>query len=318
MRAWNELTRNGQVARLRPLARQASSWYALAPRRLRVLSHGENTTWRLDADEGRFVVRVHREGYQTRETIESELLWLDALNRDGVRAPVALAARDGSRVQAVGGRLCVVFRWIDGRFATDRTVDRAFRRIGALLATLHAHAAAWRRPEGFTRQIWDADGLLGRNWTDPLAVPGLEDHERDVLAEARRRCRAAIAREDRSRFGLIHADLHRWNVLWRRGEPRPIDFDDSGFGYHLHDLVIVRRSIGSGAQQERRWDSVLEGYASVGVPPDLRNLPYFEVASALCALGWIHSRSDNPGLRRHVAGVRERVVARAEEFLASV
>jgi Ser/Thr protein kinase RdoA (MazF antagonist) len=38
-------------------------------------------------------------------------------------------------------------------------------------------------------------------------------------------------------WGLIHADLHRDNILLHHGEIGVIDFDDCGWGYYLFDLA---------------------------------------------------------------------------------
>lgn len=38
-------------------------------------------------------------------------------------------------------------------------------------------------------------------------------------------------------YGIIHADLHRGNVIFQNNEPYPIDFGRCGFGYHLYDIT---------------------------------------------------------------------------------
>ncbi len=40
-------------------------------------------------------------------------------------------------------------------------------------------------------------------------------------------------------YGLIHADLGtKANVLFHGREARPVDFDDTGFGYWVYDLAV--------------------------------------------------------------------------------
>ncbi len=48
-----------------------------------LINLSENHTFRIDrADGARFILRVHRPGYQSPASIRSELEWLEALRRD--------------------------------------------------------------------------------------------------------------------------------------------------------------------------------------------------------------------------------------------
>ena len=38
------------------------------------------------------------------------------------------------------------------------------------------------------------------------------------------------------KFGLIHADLHFYNVINNNGVNQIIDFDDSGYGFYMYDM----------------------------------------------------------------------------------
>ena len=45
--------------------------------------------------------------------------------------------------------------------------------------------------------------------------------------------------KDASLWGLIHADLHRDNILIHQGNVGVIDFDDCGWGYYMLDIASV-------------------------------------------------------------------------------
>src|SRR5438105_11219814 len=80
MRRFEDLTRGGQVRRMRRLAETALAAYDLGDVHLTPLMHFFNTTFRIDASSGeRYVIRIHRPGSQDTETIQSELIWLLAL-----------------------------------------------------------------------------------------------------------------------------------------------------------------------------------------------------------------------------------------------
>ena len=74
-------------------------------------------------------------------------------------------------------------------------------------------------------------------------------------------------------YGLIHADMGLdANVLFWRGQPRPIDFDGSGFGYWMYDLATAIAHCSGTADYPRFRDALFEGYV------EHRNLPNTHIA----------------------------------------
>ena len=61
---------------------------------------------------------------------------------------------------------------------------------------------------------------------------------------------------------MIHADLHEGNVVFRNGEPCPIDFGRCGFGYYAYDLA--QALIGLYPAQR---SMLLDGYESMRLLP---------------------------------------------------
>jgi len=62
-------------------------------------------------------------------------------------------------------------------------------------------------------------------------------------------------------YGLIHADLGVGaNVLFWHGQPRPIDFDGSGFGYWMYDVAVALAHLAGSTEYYRYRDALLEGY----------------------------------------------------------
>jgi Ser/Thr protein kinase RdoA (MazF antagonist) len=140
------------------LAHAALTHYALSPDvELALCNVSENHTYRVQDPAGGagFALRVHRPGYRSAQDIESELAWLDALDRDGVvQTPGVVAATDGRRVvqasaPGAGTRHVVVFDWVPG-IAPDLDSGAAareqFQTLGAISARMHRHARVWPRP----------------------------------------------------------------------------------------------------------------------------------------------------------------------------
>lgn len=293
------------------------------------MRHGENTTYRVTAGDGRrFALRINRPGYQTPDAVRSELAWMASLREGGVLTPAPVLGVDGDPLQVVtdpggGSRTVVMFDWIDGAALSAVDEVRPWERLGELMARIHAHARAWEPPPWFTRPAWDADALVGDDprWGAPDPEQLLAAGDRAAL-EA---CRAEVqARLDAigtgpDRFGLVHGDLAFENVLVSGyGTVAIIDFDDSGYGWYLHDLAVPLYPYQvSGGLQDRR-DALVQGYRRVGELPDhlVTELPTFLMARRIQTLGWVFSRSETAHAHRQREPRLRTTPSATRQFLA--
>ncbi len=297
---------------MRALARKALPRFGLsATSKLALCGYGENATFAVHRrGRVRYLLRIHRLDYQTPKTIESEMLWLEALARDtDLDVQVPRPGTDDLYVQRVshegvpGKRSVVMMRWLEGRLAGWARPRAYLERLGELSGILHAHGASWKRPRAFTRRRWDETELLiAPAFGDPFAAPGVRKTDRELFT----RCKKNILRrlrtfgKRRSRWGLIHADLHGWNVLKHEGTVRAIDFDDCGFGWYCYDILISAAAVLWGAPDyDEKMGWFLDGYrrARPFDDEDLAMMEAFRVTRRLDILGWVAKRRDNPSLR---------------------
>jgi Ser/Thr protein kinase RdoA (MazF antagonist) len=273
--------------------------------------HGENTTYRVTAGDGRqFALRINRPGYQTAEAIRSELAWMDSLRDGGIRTPHAVPGVDGDPLQAATtvtgeSRTAVMFEWIDGVPLSAVAAVAPWQRLGALMARIHVHTRAWKRPAWFTRPAWDADALVGDDprWGPPDPQQVFTPENRAALEASRTEVHTRMDALGTSsdRFGLIHADLAFENVLVSDdGAVTIIDFDDCGDSWYLHDFaVVLYPHEGTEGFGERR-DALVEGYRQVAALDGelLDELPTFLMARRIQTLGWVFSRAETAHAQR--------------------
>lgn len=230
------------------LAAALRLWPQLAGAAPELINLSENHTFclHLEGEEERAILRVHRQGYHSRQAIESELAWMRALGRDaGLFTPRPLAGFDGKLVQEAGflgeWRFMVAFAFEEGKEPKESDdLAPIFHQLGALAAQCHSHVIGWARPADFTRQVWTAPTILDPDaiWGDWRAAPGVTGEIRAVLDRLDGQLRHLLSAygTDSDRFGLIHADMRLANLLVSDGVTRLIDFDDCGFCWFGYDF----------------------------------------------------------------------------------
>ena len=269
----------------------------------RLFTRSENATFRIDAGSQSYALRIHRSRYHQKQDIESELAWLDALDRDlGIHVPRPVSSERGERVLTLIApdgthRHAVLFRWMEGTMPTTDVEPQSFQRLGEITARLHQHSRNWLRPEGFHRIIWNHETMVGSNahWGDWHDVPGLSPEDVSTIETAVRRIDEQMDAFGKSpeRYGLIHADLRLTNLLLHDGDTRVIDFDDCGLGWFMHDLAaaISFEEHHPGAPEWiRNW---LEGYERVTpIGDEERSLiPAFITQRRIQMTSWVGSHS---------------------------
>ena len=294
-----------------------------------LINHSENHTFRVDCrDGGRAILRVHRPGYQSAASIESELEWIAALRRDtGLPVPRPLAGCDGRLLQTVmprGGepRSAVLFAFEPGVEPTpDDDLGGLFEVLGRFAATAHQHATRFQPSAGFSRQIWTADAILDSDglWGDWLRAPGVDGMTAETLAELDRRLHADLAAYGTGpdRFGLIHADMRLANLLVDGERVTLIDFDDCGFCWFMYDFaasISFFEDSPKVPELRRQW---LAGYGAIRTPSaaDLAIIDTMVLLRRMALLAWIGSHAETPLAAAHADRFAAVTAALAEPYL---
>lgn len=281
------------------LALTALAQYNVSVDRLVFLGHGENLTFRIHTRDGEngatsgdcdqetlFLLRLHSPSarlgdhiWQERAVIESELIWLTALNEDThLVVPYPVRNLNGTFVTSVaiddtGDTLnCTLLNWVDG-FPVDikPTLIQAWR-VGELMASLHQHASLWELPLGFKRPKYDWEqlhtSLMGlRSLVDAGTISFTDFAVLETVVQRIGNVMMALEKTQ-ANWGLIHADLNENNYIFHAGEARAIDFSCCGFGYYLYDIASTLKHL---FPENRR--SFLNGYQNVRqLPNEYQNI----------------------------------------------
>jgi Ser/Thr protein kinase RdoA (MazF antagonist) len=325
-------SRRGELVRLRELAVAVVEQYHLGPADLRFVQHEENTTFLVRAAGDRYVLRIHRPPLRTAPVVESEVRWLAALGEEtDLTVPQPVPSADGRwlvRADTPGvpdGRICVLFRWLPGRFIDRGLTPEHLHQAGALAAALQRHGREWRLPADFRRP---RQGLI----TEPtraaeaagvsVAVARREptvfdDHDRarteltelfgrDAVAPVAELLDRVVEHRERlgtgpEVYGLQHGDLHQENYLFDRRRIRVIDFDDCGFGWHIDDLAVTASEVQGRPNTPELVAALLDGY---GRPIENAALDLHVAFRYLQIAAWMTSlRQRFPHWRENVTGL---------------
>ncbi|HKP53790.1 MAG TPA: phosphotransferase [Chloroflexia bacterium] len=324
---FSSLTRRGQLSRLRQLAQSALQEYDLRDPHVELIQYWLNATFLVEAARpgshasDRYVLRVQAPGLQNEKLIWSEMVWLRAIRDDtGLAVPEPVPTSSGELLTTVSApgvpepRHCVLFRWVPGRFFRRGLTPNMLEKVGVFMATLHTHAQHFKPPDGFTRKRWDLRGLLGD-------VVGTDLHKSlsRLSPEGRRVAESMIPlaggtleklNEERDLFGMIHADLHRGNIIFYQGLVGAIDFEVSGWGYFPYDIGVTFSVLRDYPDFDGLRAGFFRGYRRVR-PLSAEHEALVDILRAARLLGhslWLAALSEKPA-------VGPRMLVRAESQL---
>jgi Ser/Thr protein kinase RdoA (MazF antagonist) len=333
MQEFDGLSQTEQLPILLELAVTATSLYDLPHNvSVRMINLSENATYKVESTDGRcWALRIHRDGYHSKEAVASELAWVADLRNTGVvTTPRPLKGEDGQIIQICGHprlprpRNVVLFDWETGSepgIGEDLTAP--FEVLGEVTARMHLHSRQWKRPPWFTRHTWDFETSLGDDkphwgrWRDGMGVDAekqkLFGRTVDLIGR-----RLATYGKGPERFGLIHCDLRLANLLIDGKAVKVIDFDDCGFGWNMYDAATPVSFYEHEPQVPSLIESWKTGYRRVIDLPkaDEAEIPTFVMLRRLLLVAWIGSHHETDLAKSMGLTYTEGTVGLCEDFLS--
>lgn len=246
-----------QLAFYTEVAQRALELYDLAEAPRVYLQHSENITFRVEHPHGGArLFRIHvplvasMGGHGANaEVVKSEMLWLEALQRD-TNLPVQQPVRNRrehlvTRITMEDQRPfnCSLLKWLDGEpYQREMESEETVWQMGGIVGKMHQFASQWRLPAGYTRPRRDV--LYFKRALRALS-PAVEDKR--ISYQDYKRLETSInilvgmihaLPRTRQTEGILHGDLHKGNFLFHEGQMRLIDFSFCAIGNFMLDLGI--------------------------------------------------------------------------------
>lgn len=276
---------------------------------VKLLKYSENVIFKITFKEAfPVVLRIHRPGYHNIEELEGEILWMDEIHHDtDVELPVVYRGRDGRFLQKMttfsGEEVYVsVISFLEGSplgELKDDELIKGLESLGEITAKLHMQSINRDKSVVIKRFYWDINNLFGDNndgiWGSWRDYKALTKEQYRILEKCTSVMKDKLNHYGRSneKFGLIHADLHFYNVINNNGVNQIIDFDDSGYGFYMYDmgcaLVTYSRNL---TELEKAW---VRGYEKVRKlsDEDKKLIPMFVLLRRITRLAWLATHSDS-------------------------
>ncbi|MBZ0289368.1 MAG: phosphotransferase, partial [Anaerolineae bacterium] len=312
-------------------AQRVISVYGIAAASIKPLNTVNNAVFAVETSDAWFVLRLHRHGLRRLDALESELHWLEAINRETrLCVPRPVPSREGTWLSSVAVEgldkplRCSLLSWLEGIFyKTSAMTPEQVAGMGAFLAQLHQFSELYQPPADFYRPRLDWEGLFG---VDSPYNPGAGDalfssEQRQVLDAVAERARVVMQTlgESPREFGLIHGDFIAKNVLFNGDRVCAIDFDDCGFGYFLYDLAPPLLQMTYERHYPALKAALWAGYVAVRPLPDSYRdlLEVFIAARHVASCRWIAGNLHNPNVRARAPQIIAERVEELRRFLAT-
>ena len=190
-------------------------------------------------DGSRAILKITHSSHRQVHQILGELDFTDYLADNDMNISRAIPSLRGNLAETLeadsGYFLATSYEKAPGTLVDWRKWNpELFERWGALIGRMHALSRSYEpSDESMRRRHWHEN----RDWRLESSVP-------DSRVEFRRKGRRIkdwlmSLPTDRDSYGLIHSDLHQWNMLCHGCELWPIDFDNLHYDWFLSDFTTV-------------------------------------------------------------------------------
>lgn len=270
MKSFESLTEQGKMRRYHHMAHVALQSYPLTVNKIRCLTIRHNIIFRVDAQEGTFILRIGYPSIRTALMVKSEMRWLEAMNSATdlkLSTPIRTNNNDLMLTCELEGipekRQIVLMTWLRGKTVATNVTAEKVRQAGIALAKMHTFSAEYHPEQPFMSY----DNFRCAEWgglaylEDANTV--LTDKQKKLFRDAIKQSENAIEQwRKRDGLHLIHADFHFKNMNWYRNRLSLFDFDDCRWGHFLQDIGITLQSIQALPKHESLQKEFLTAYNS--------------------------------------------------------
>lgn len=254
---------------------------------------GLNDTYLVETERERYILRIYRKGWRTKEEIDFELELLAFLH--SINQPVAypIQRKDGSFITEIpapeGKRYAALFSYAPGKAVNEIDSEQS-QRLGEVLAIIHQNLDNFS--SSFSRTHLNNEYLL--DWAMRKIEPLYKHRQIDIeylhtqIQQIKTQLKALELPTSAPAYGICVGDVHSGNAHFdEQNQPTLFDFDQCGYGWRSFDIAKFLHIAITWKINITVRNCFLEGYQTVRQlnAAELDSIPIFVKAAHIWVMG---------------------------------
>lgn len=264
------------------------------PLSCRLYKRGLNDTYLVETEQDKYILRVYRRGWRTKQEIDFELELLAFLHEHDMPIAYPITRIDNGFTKELvvpeGRRYAAVFSYAPGKAVNEKLNTRQSRCLGEMLAILHDVMDDFK--SNFSRPALSSEYLL--DWSMNFIKPLFQHRQNDInyiqkqiektkltLTKLKLPCSAPA-------YGICVGDVHPGNTHFTElDEPTLFDFDQCGYGWRAFDIGKFFHTTYSWKINTSVREAFLEGYKEIRQlsQAELTSIPVFVKVAHIWVMG---------------------------------
>jgi len=260
----------------------------------RLYKRGLNDTYLVKTEQDRYILRVYRRGWRTKQEIDFELELLTFLHEKNMPVAYPITKKDGSYTEELtapeGNRYAAVFSYASGKAMNEKLDSEQSRRLGEVLATLHEMTNDFK--SNFSRPALSSEYLLHYPMDVITQLFRYRQSDIDFLQKQLEKIKVALAQLKLSSsapaYGICVGDVHSGNAHFTdKGQLTLFDFDQCGYGWRAFDIAKFMHTTYAWKIDASVRKTFLEGYQAIRQlsEAELASLPIFVKVAHIWVMG---------------------------------
>jgi Ser/Thr protein kinase RdoA (MazF antagonist) len=261
----------------------------------KLYKRGLNDTYLMETGIEKYILRIYRRSWRSKEEIDFELEILTFLHDKNQPVAYPIARNDGNYTTEIiapeGTRYIAIFSYAPGRIITNQklTIEQSYN-LGATLANIHAVLDDFK--PSFNRPHLNSEFLF--DWAMNAIKPLYENRKQDIIFLQQQIDKIKYQLEQFNLplstpiYGICVGDVHAGNAHFTEdNQPTLFDFDQCGYGWRGFDIakylhILIRQKIDVAVR-----NSFIDGYQSVRklTTIELAAIPVFVKAAHIWVMG---------------------------------
>ena len=264
------------------------------PHSCHLYKRGFNDTYLVETEQERYILRVYRRGWRTKEEIDFELELLAFLHDRNQPVAYPIGREDCSFTTEVatpeGKRYAALFSYAPGRAVNEKLDGRQSQHLGEVLAIIHQILDNFN--SSFSRPHLNNEYLLDRSMQ--AIAPLYKHRNNDInylqkqIEQIKQQLEALELPNSAPAYGICVGDVHSGNAHFdEQNQATLFDFDQCGYGWRAFDIAKFMHIAITWKVDITVRNLFLEGYQAVRQlnAAELDSIPLFIKTAHIWVMG---------------------------------